>query len=148
MSWCTLFWRFVYVANTFNEIVVSITMSTKITSVQMQLFHYPMESLDMEKSSQGCYNKVHLGFCNSHYNKIREIQDRLLYPLSKTAPLYWTRSQLSSRCKFRVNARGLESIFKDFLCQQRVLYSLMCSLHTLLGHRPVQENRWAMASHM
>ena len=32
-----------------------------------------MQGIDMEKSSWGCYNKMHLEFCDSHYNKIIDI---------------------------------------------------------------------------
>ena len=33
----------------------------------------------MKNSSQGCYDKVHLGFCDRHYNKIIDIQNGLLF---------------------------------------------------------------------
>ena len=33
----------------------------------------------MEKSSHGCYKVMQIGFCDSHYNKITDIQNRLPY---------------------------------------------------------------------
>ena len=36
-----------------------------------------MQGIDMERPSQGCYNKVHLGFCDSHYNYIIDIHNGL-----------------------------------------------------------------------
>ena len=33
----------------------------------------------MEKSSQGCYKARQLSFCDSHYNNIMDIQNRLPY---------------------------------------------------------------------
>ena len=33
----------------------------------------------MEKSQQGCYETMQIGFCDSHYNNIMDIQNRLSY---------------------------------------------------------------------
>ena len=38
-----------------------------------------MEGISMEKSSQGCYKAMQIGFCDSHCNNIMDIQSRLPY---------------------------------------------------------------------
>ena len=38
-----------------------------------------MEAINVEKSSQGCYKAMHIGFCDSHYSNIMDIQNRLPY---------------------------------------------------------------------
>ena len=37
------------------------------------------QSINTDKSLQGCYDKVHLDFRDSRYNKFRNIQNGLLY---------------------------------------------------------------------
>ena len=38
-----------------------------------------MEGINMEKSSQGCYKAIQIGFCDSYHNNIIDIQNRLPY---------------------------------------------------------------------
>ena len=38
-----------------------------------------MEGINMEKSSQGFYKAMQIGFCDSYHNKIIDIQNRLPY---------------------------------------------------------------------
>ena len=38
-----------------------------------------MQGINMEKSSQGCYKAIQIGFCDSYHNKIIDIQNRLPY---------------------------------------------------------------------
>ena len=38
-----------------------------------------MEGINMEKSSQGCYKAMQIGFCDCHQNSIMDIQNRLPY---------------------------------------------------------------------
>ena len=38
-----------------------------------------MQGINMEKSSQGCYKAIQIGFCDSYHNKIINIQNRLPY---------------------------------------------------------------------
>ena len=38
-----------------------------------------MKGINMEKSSQGCYKAIQIGFCDSHYNNIMDIQNSLPY---------------------------------------------------------------------
>ena len=38
-----------------------------------------MEGINMGKSSQGCYKAMQIGLCDSHYNNIMDIQNRLPY---------------------------------------------------------------------
>ena len=40
-----------------------------------------MEGINMEKSSQGCYKAMQIGFCDSYHNNIMDIQNRLPYIL-------------------------------------------------------------------
>ena len=38
-----------------------------------------MEGINLEKSSQGCYKATQISFCDSHYNNVIDIQNRLPY---------------------------------------------------------------------
>ena len=38
-----------------------------------------MEDINAEKSSQGCYKAIQIGFCDSYHNNIIDIQNRLPY---------------------------------------------------------------------
>ena len=54
-----------------------------ITGVNQCTIRGLMEGMNIEKSSQGCYKTIHVGFCDSHYNNIMDIQNR--WPYSKVA---------------------------------------------------------------
>ena len=47
--------------------------------IQDQTSRGLMEGINMEKSSQGCYNAIQIGFCDSYHNNITDIQNRLPY---------------------------------------------------------------------
>ena len=46
-----------------------------------------MQGINMEKSSQGCYKAIQIGFCDSYHNKIIDVQNRL--PYSKVWKKYY-----------------------------------------------------------
>ena len=60
-----------------------------------------MQGINMEKSSQGCYKAIQIGFCDSYHNKIIDVQNRL--PYSKV--VYPAIIVLSS-CLMEVNHGG------------------------------------------
>ena len=65
-----------------------------------------MEGINMEKSSQGCYKAMQIGFCDSHYHNIMDIQNRL--PYSKV--VYRAITVLFS-CLMEVNVPGKPGLF-------------------------------------
>ena len=65
-----------------------------------------MEGINMEKSSQGCYKAMQIGFCDSHYHNIMDIQNRL--PYSKV--VYRAITVLFS-CLMEVNVPGKLGFF-------------------------------------
>ena len=48
-------------------------------SIKMSTSRGLMEIINMEKSSQGCFKAIQIGFCDSYHNNIIDIQNRLPY---------------------------------------------------------------------